>query len=292
MLSRSSGGDVVVIRADGRRGGYEAFIYNDDGNHGFAVVDSVTTILIESAADANNTQVDTLIRNAEMLFFAGGDQYRYISWFRNSKVESATEYLLNSKKVSVGGTSAGMALLAGIDYTARYNSPDPQKDLVDSIDVMKNPTGTFVDLDRSVINTPIMNNVITDTHFSQRDREGRLVGFMARADYNWSDVSYGSIKAIASDEGTAVCIDKNDVGKVYGSGYGFYLKGNKAIERIQSGKSLDWYGAKQAVKTYVVRGSDAGAGSFNMNTWSGTGGSLEYWYVDGQVESNPKFGIY
>ena len=291
MLSRSGGGDVVVVRADGRRGGYESFIYNDDGNHGFQTVDSVTTILIESASDANSTQVETLLRDAEMVFFAGGDQWRYINWFRNSKVASALSYLMNTKKVPVGGTSAGMALLAGIDYTARYPSPSPSKDLVDTHDVINDPTGTFVDLDRNVVVPPFMSQVITDTHFSERDREGRLVGFMARADYNWSDISYSNIKAIASDEGTAVCIDKNGTAKVYGYGYGFFLKGNKPIERIQSGKSLDWYGGRQAVKAYVVRGSLGGAGSFNMSTWSGSGGSTEYWWVDGYNESNPRFGI-
>ncbi len=290
MLNKAGGGDIVVIRADGTRGGYESFIYNDDGNHGFPLVDSVTTIVIESASDANRTDVETAIRNAEMVFFAGGDQYLYISWFNNSKVESAVEYLLNSKKAPVGGTSAGMALLGGIDFTARYDSPDPNKDLVDSEDVMNDPTGYFVDLNRTVVNPPFMSNVITDTHFSARNRFGRIVGFMARADYNWSDVSATSIKAIASDEGTAACFDGGGIAKVYGSGKAYFLKGNKAIERIRSGYSLDWWGSRQAVKAYVITGSAGGAGSFNLGSWSGSGGLSEYWWVDGSVESDPIFG--
>ena len=290
LLNKSGGGDVVVIRADGNRGGYESFIYNDDGGHGFPLVDSVTTIVIESASDANRSDVDTAIRNAELVFFAGGDQWRYINWFNGSKVESAVEYLLNSKKAAVGGTSAGMALLGGIDFTARYDSPDPDKDLVDSDDVMYDPTGYFVDLNRTVVNPPFMNNVITDTHFSERDRFGRIVGFMARADYNWSDVSYSNIKAIAADEGTAACYDGNGVAKVYGSGNVFFLKGNQPIERIRYDDSLDWWGSRQAVKAYAIQGSAAGTGSFSLSTWTGSGGSTEYWYVDGEDEAYPFFG--
>ncbi|MFN4291780.1 MAG: cyanophycinase [Permianibacter sp.] len=290
LLNKSGGGDIVVIRADGSRGGYESFIYDDDGNHGFPLVDSVTTIVIESATDANRSDVETAIRNAELVFFAGGDQWRYISWFNGSRLESAVEYLMLTKKAPVGGTSAGMALLGGIDFTARYDSPDPDKDLVDSDDVMYDPTGYFVDLNRSVVNPPFMTNVITDTHFSARNRFGRLVGFMARADYNWSDVSYSNIKAIAADEGTAACYDSSGIAKVFGTGKAFFLKGNKPIERIRSGYSLDWWGSRQAVKAYVITGSNGGSGSFNLGSWSGSGGLSEYWYVDGEVESDPFFG--
>lgn len=290
MLGRSGGGDVVVIRADGRRGGYESFIYDDDGGHGFPVVDSVTTILIERASDANRNDVDAAIRNAEMVFFAGGDQWDYIRWFRGTKLETAVEYVMNTKRIPVGGTSAGMALLGGVDFTARYDSPDPNKDLVDTEDVINDPTGAFVDLDRTVVNPPFMNNIVTDTHFSERAREGRLVGFMARADYNYSDVSYSTIKAIASDEGTAACIDAGGVARVYGAGRSFFLIGNRPIERIQSGRSLDWWGSRQAVKVYAITGSDSGSATFNLATWTGSGGATEYWWVDGEDEANPVFG--
>jgi cyanophycinase len=290
MLDRSGGGDVVVIRADGRRGGYESFIYDDDGGHGFPTVDSVTTIVIASQRDANRADVDTAIRNAEMVFFAGGDQWNYIRWFRGTRLETAVEYMMNTKRIPVGGTSAGMALLGGIDFTARYNSPDPQKDLVDSEDVMNAPTGNFVDLDRTVINPPFMNGILTDTHFSQRAREGRLIGFMARADYNYADVSHNTIKAIAADEGTAACIDANGGARVYGAGRSFFLSGNRPIERIEPGRSLDWWGSRQAVKVYAINGTDSGSASFALGTWTGTGGLTEYWWVDGQDEAKPVFG--
>ena len=288
LLQRSGGGDVVIIRSDGKRGGYESWIYNDTSNHGFPAVNSVQTISLRSASEANNTTVESLVRNAELVFFAGGDQSLYINWMRGSKLEAAVEYLINTKKVPVGGTSAGMALLADIDFKAEFSAPDGGN--VDSLDAMSDPTGSFIDLDRTTINPPIMANIITDTHFSQRSRQGRLVSFMARATRDFADINYDQIKAIAADEGTAACINELGYATVYGAANVFFLKGQQAIERLQSGLSLHWYANHQAIAAYQIAGSALGNGQFNLNTWSGSGGSPHTWWVNGSNEANPVFG--
>ncbi|MBV2168725.1 MAG: hypothetical protein KUL82_08465, partial [Bdellovibrio sp.] len=123
MLEASGGGDIVIIRSDGQRGGYEPWIYNDEGENGFPRVNSVKTITISRARDANRADVERMILNAELVFFAGGDQSRYINWFRNSRLIKAVDYVMRTKRIPVGGSSAGMALLAGIDYRADLPSP-------------------------------------------------------------------------------------------------------------------------------------------------------------------------
>lgn len=289
FLQRSGGGDVVIIRTDGKRGGYEPWIYSDTGGYGFPAVNSVTTISIKAASEANDSNVEALVRDAEAVFFAGGDQSLYINWFRGSKLESAVEYLINTKHAPVGGTSAGMALLADIDFKAEFSPPGGGN--VDSQDAMLDPTATFIDLDRTVINPPSMTNVITDTHFAARDRFGRLLSFMARATYNYADLNYSTIKAIAADEGTAVCFNENNNGTVFGAAYVYFLRGNTPVERIQSGTSLHWYGNRQAVSAYHILGSVTGSGSFNLSNWSGSGGSIHYWWVNGSNSSAPVFGM-
>ncbi len=290
MLERTGGGDVVVIRADGQRGGYESFIYNDDGHNDFPAVDSVTTIVLEGRKDAERADVLALVRQAEMVFFAGGDQWDYIRWIEGTPLAAEVESAANDRGVPVGGTSAGMALLAGIDYTGRYGSPNPNKDLVDSNDVMRDPTGRFVDLTRSVITPRIMQGVITDTHFSERKRQGRLVGFMARATWNWPDVSAQQIKAIAADEDTATCIDEHGFATAFGWGEVFVLQGDRDIERLREGRSLNWWGQAQAVKAFVMKGNRDGRGLFDLNTWTGLDGQPERWWVDGRRTEEPVFG--
>jgi cyanophycinase-like exopeptidase len=184
LLLSANGGDVVIIRADGRRGGYEEWIYNDSEKLNFPKVNSVRTLLLNNTDDANSKEAVNIIQNAELIFFAGGDQSVYIKLLSHSKLLSTIEFMINSSNISIAGTSAGMALLAGTSYTANYSSPTDKNAMVTSADVLKDPTAQFVDLKKDFLVLPFMKNIITDTHFSQRERQGRLVGFMARAVYN------------------------------------------------------------------------------------------------------------
>ena len=72
-------------------------------------VNSVKTILITNAHDVNDPKVERAILDAEMIFFAGGDQSLYIRYFKNSKLLASVEYAMNIKKIPVGGTSAWLA---------------------------------------------------------------------------------------------------------------------------------------------------------------------------------------
>nr|MDQ6890018.1 Type 1 glutamine amidotransferase-like domain-containing protein [Bacteroidota bacterium] len=125
MISRSGGGDVVVITASGNAD-YNKDIYELGG------VNSVETLNITSRDLGDNDTVANTIRNAEMLFIAGGDQSRYMNFWRGTKTQAAINYLLNVKKVPVGGTSAGCAILSGIYYSGEEGS-------VVSDEVLNNP---------------------------------------------------------------------------------------------------------------------------------------------------------
>jgi cyanophycinase-like exopeptidase len=61
--------------------------------------------------------IDT-IRNAEALFIAGGDQSRYVRFWKDTPVEDAINHVV-AKPAPVGGTSAGMAILGEFSYSAR-----------------------------------------------------------------------------------------------------------------------------------------------------------------------------
>lgn len=268
MILKSGGGDFVVIRVDNSNG-YNSYIYNMGG------VNSVETVRIAKKSDANSTVVANKIRNAEALFIAGGDQKDYVTLWKNTLVEDAINYLINVKGVPVGGTSAGCAIMS-TSYFAALNGT------VTSAEAMSNPYNSLVSLGHDdFINNPFLQNTITDQHFSQRGREGRLVTFMARMNMDLNKDPRG----IAADEQTAVCVDQNGIAKVFGINNAFFLQRTKTGPEICSpGKPLTWNRGTQAVKVYRIAGSSTGNGSFDLNNYStATGGTELYYYVNNGI---------
>src|SRR3954468_9161187 len=99
--------DVVILRSSGSNG-YNDYIYAMNG------VDSVETLVITRASDSNTAAVQATVRNAEVVFFAGGDQCDYVKYFKGTLVETAVEDVY-SRGGGVGGTSAGLAIQGEFD---------------------------------------------------------------------------------------------------------------------------------------------------------------------------------
>jgi cyanophycinase len=268
MINNSGGGDFVVIRTDNSMG-YNDYIYNMGG------VNSVETVIIAKATDANSTTVENKIRNAEALFIAGGDQANYVKLWKNTKVENAINYLINDKKAPVGGTSAGCAILS-TTYFAALNGT------VTSDAAMANPYDPLVSLGHDdFLNSPFLRNTITDQHFSQRGRQGRLVTFMARMYKDWVI----NPKGIGVDEQTAVCVDNVGMATVFGLNSAFFLQmGQSGPESCKAGVPLHWYVGGHAVNVYKVQGSSSGNNSFDLSKFIPvTGGTTSYFYVNNGV---------
>lgn len=265
MLQRSGGGDVVVIRASGTNA-YNDYMY------GLVNVNSVETLLIDSKSLANNQQVANRIKQAECLFIAGGDQWQYVSYWKGTKVNDAINYLINTKKVPVGGTSAGCMILGQAVSDAKNGS-------VTSAQVLNNPYNNLATFTTGFLKINVLSQTITDTHYDTRDRRGRQFGWLARL---FQDSGYIKAKGIGVSEKTAVCIDENNMGKVYGSGKAYFLAAqtSKGIpENCSHGNPLSWIKKKQAVSAYLITGSNTGNGEVNLNTWQNfTGGTAQWWW--------------
>lgn len=197
MIARAGGTpgnkiDAVVIRASGEDG-YNDYLFAMPG------VDSVETLVIRSREAANDPMVARIIAGADLLFIAGGDQWNYINLWNETEVEKTIKNVLLSGKVPIGGTSAGLAVLGAVDYSAQY-------DTVTSAEALANPYHRQLTLDRSFIETvPRLENTIADAHLRARDRMGRLVTFLARMVKD--GLSWRVARAIGVDEQTALVID-------------------------------------------------------------------------------------
>lgn len=260
MIGKSGGGDVVVLRSTGTNA-YNSYLF------GLGSVNSVQTLLIDSAAEGDNACVGDTIRKAEMVFIAGGNQQNYIDYFKGKQVGSALNYLINTKLVPVGGTSAGMAILG--QYYHPGGAPDDATPLQDP---------AAVAVGNNFVSIGLLNNVVTDTHFAQRNRQPRLVSFMASSMYNYG-ATWQAMRGIAADEATAYALDANGSGKVFGTNNVHFVSATAAPERLLAGQSLTWNNGGQAIKVYQVGGTASGTNTFNVNTWTGSGGSVHYWPV-------------
>lgn len=261
MIRKSGGGDFVVIRADVSYG-YNPYVIK------LGTVNSVETIVIAKDSDALNPLVAKKIRAAEALFIAGGDQADYVRIWKNTPVEDAINYLIKVKKIPVGGTSAGCAILGSSYFSALKGS-------VTSASALNNPYSSYITLGHNdFIDIPILQNTITDQHFTQRGREGRLLTFMARMK---TDQGIDP-RAIAVDEETAVCIDDNGQATILGKNDAYFMQSHTSPEICAIGSPLTWNQSGKAVAVYKIAGNDSGNESFNLNDFTTVSGGSRFWY--------------
>lgn len=269
MVNKSDGGDFVIIRTDDSNG------YNDDTF--IEGANSILTLVINDQTSANSDFVRDKIRGAEALFIAGGDQTEYYDLWNGTEVEFAIEYLANEKGVPIGGTSAGLAVLGELAYI-------PQSSGVTSSEALYNPYDPYMESIKSdFLQLPGLENIITDSHFSERDRLGRTITFMARIIADGIVSNYQDVKGIAVDEFTAVAIEANGDAKVFGDSnyedYAYFFNANSVPDQCEADKYLDWY---DGITAYTVKGTSNPNISFNIDSWSPVGSvaQQEQVYVD------------
>lgn len=216
--SKASGGDFLVIRATGTNA------YNSYIDRLVPSLDSVATLIIPDRTAANNTDVSRLISGAEAIFIAGGDQADYVNFWNDTGVEAAI-YQAIIHNVPIGGTSAGLAVLGEIDFSSVAGTITSSEALANPLDsrIVAGLDARFVSPEASELptNPPTilhyLDNVITESHFMQRDRMGRLLTFMA--DMDSQNLVPGLPRGIAVNEQTALLIEPDGVARVVGNPY-------------------------------------------------------------------------
>ena len=277
MLERAAGGDVLILRAS-NSDGYNNYFFSELG----VTVNSVETIRFDGPGAASDPYVLRRIAEAEVLFFAGGDQYDYYEYWKDNEVEDAINSLIHDKQITVGGTSAGMAILGHVYYT-------PSSLGIISSEALSDPYHPYMDTlgKDDFLQAPFLENTVTDTHFDQRNRAGRLMTFMARI-----TTDHGvRAKGIACNEFTAVAIDENGMARAFGEypeyeeDQVYFLQANCMApiepELCEAGMPLDWNRNASAVKVYRIPAKWEGDHTFSVADWETmSGGFWEDWYVD------------
>jgi cyanophycinase len=266
LCQKGNGGDFLILRATG----------DDDYNSyvkGLCKANSVATLILPDRQAAMDPAVAQIIRQAEVIFIAGGDQANYIRGWKGTPVEDAINADVAAGK-PIGGTSAGLASLGEFVYGALGDKPD-DKDLR-SADVLANPYFARVTVIRDFLKVPHLENLLTDSHFAKRDRMGRTLGFLARImQEGWSD----SPREVAIDEKSAVLVESDGKGTVVGTGKGaYFLRPIRRPDVCKDGQPLTF---REVSVYHVPRG-----GHFDLAAWTGDGGKAYSLSVEnGKIES-------
>lgn len=191
FVDGARGGDVLVLRASGSTSSYTSYFDNELADLTEIPARATATVRIDDPSAGGDESVLCRVRRADAVWLAGGDQSDYlVQW--PAALHAALRDAV-ARGVAVGGTSAGAMSWSAVTFDAAQGG-------VTSDEALQDPLAAVV----SVRPSPFaaVAGVVVDTHFQARDREGRLLAFVARAEAGTTGVGI--------DEGTALVIDGDD----------------------------------------------------------------------------------
>jgi cyanophycinase len=250
LCEHANGGDFLILRAN-TEDDYARKVNEDIKN--ICPLNSVATIVFDDREDSADHKIPEIIAQAEVIFFAGGDQSNYVRFWQDTPVQDALNRHIAAGK-PIGGSSAGLAILGEFSFSSMI-------DTIHSPEALADPYGNKVTLSRDFLRIPLLASTITDTHFVKRDRLGRLLVFMARIlNDGWSP----TIRAIAVDEDAAILLEPNGAANVVGEGPAYFLEAAKPPAICRRKTPLRFSGVS-------VHRSPPGT-TFNIQSWKGAAG--------------------
>lgn len=136
------------------------------------------------------------IKQTDFIFFTGGDQNRLMQAFNDSKALQLIQERFEQGQISLGGTSAGTAIMSEVMITGKTLAPYTEFDGIrpHMVEVAKGFgfTKTF----------------ILDQHFLKRGRQNRLMSAVLEKPH---------LIGLGVDESTGILIESDDSFKVYGA---------------------------------------------------------------------------
>ncbi len=206
--------------------------------------------VINTVSVANSQATYDSLMAYDVIFFRGGDQRNYYLTYKNTKTQDAITDKFNSGGV-IAGTSAGLAILSGVIYTAEGSIAYPDN-------CLKNIFHSSITLKNDFLQ--IMPGYLFDSHFIERGRLARLLAFMAR----WKNDHNEDLIGVGVDDMTAFGIDRTDPQNMMG-----YAWGTAAVNIYRGGilgHQTNTLYCKDVSSTQLLHGC-----SINLNSFEVTG---------------------
>jgi L-asparaginase / beta-aspartyl-peptidase len=240
FLKKAGNGHLVVLRASQGNEVAEEF-YRDIGG-----IASVETFVFKGPGSSGAPELLASLAKADGIFIAGGDQARYVRFWKGTPVATALDAHVRAGK-PIGGTSAGLAILGEYLYGAMDGGS------ISSPEAMADPLGPAVTIESDFLHIERLKGVVTDTHSEQRNRLGRLFAFIAKAE-TLTGTPRRRLIGLGVDENAALAVETDGSGRIYATdpaGGAWLVRGGFA-ETQATGKPL-------ALRRVEVDGLGAGS---------------------------------
>ena len=201
FFAKAGHGHIVILRASQKGEIGKEFVREIGG-----ILSAETFVILDRSA-AFDPKVLAALRGADGIFLSGGDQARYVRYWRATPIAEIIDAHVAAGK-PLGGTSAGLAVLG--EYV--YGAMDDRS--ITSEEALADPFGAGVTIERDFLHIALLRGVITDTHFKERNRLGRLFAFMAKA----QSIQQPGAKALIGlgiDEGAAMTVESDGTSRIY-----------------------------------------------------------------------------
>lgn len=208
FFGKAGNGHIVVISASyGKEIGQE--FYKDIGG-----IQSTEIFVFHSRAQATNRKILDRLKKADGIFIAGGDQARYVRYWRGTPVGDILNAHVAAGK-PLAGTSAGLAIQGEKLYGAMDDGS------ITSPEALADPLGAANTIEGDFLHFALLKGIVTDTHFKERNRLGRLFAFLAKAQVGRVD-GEPAMLGLGVDESAALAVEPDGSGRVYATEPGGY----------------------------------------------------------------------
>lgn len=198
FMKQAGNGHIVVLRAS------QAGEIGEEFFHEVGGILSVETFVFSDRDAATDPKILATLKRADGIFIAGGDQSRYVRYWRGTPVAKALDDHVRAGK-PLGGTSAGLAMLGEYLYGAMDGGSQV------SPAALADPLGDGNTIETGFLQLALLKGVITDTHFSERARLGRLIAFVAKGER----LAGKPLIGLGVDEDAAVAVAGDGRARVY-----------------------------------------------------------------------------
>ncbi len=211
IAAHAGHGRIVILAAVG-----DDSFEPDAGHYGnrfareWGPVSSAETIVFHNRNASHDARVIAALSGADGIFLAGGDQANYIRYWKGTPVQDALNAHIRAGR-PIGGSSAGLAILGRYSYTAMDGGS------MESKIALADPHDAGITIEDDFLHARWLDHVVTDTHFSERHRLGRLIAFVARIDH---DQPATRVFGIGVDEHSALLIDADGIGRLADGSFG------------------------------------------------------------------------
>lgn len=221
FIAKAGHGHIVILRAS-QHGEASTEFYRELGG----VLSAETFVTHRRSASYDKHLLEAL-RKADGVFIAGGDQARYVRRWRGTPIAEALDAHVRAGK-PLAGTSAGLAMLG--EYV--YGCMDGHS--MTSREGLAKPYGKGVTIEKDFLHLALLKDVITDSHFTERSRLGRLFAFIAKAQAS-RPIDAPPLIGVGVDEGASLAVEPDGTGHVYPTvaGTGVSIVSGAGIGRVK-----------------------------------------------------------